>query len=169
MRDLHEAYLNLGSNIEPEVNLVRAIRLLHQYGDIKKVSNAWETRSVGAEAPNYLNACVLFRSAYSQTELREEVIRPIEVKLGRERSKNKYAPRTMDIDIIVFDGKSTNEKFWNLAFVVIPLAEIHPTYKNPTTQECIAETAIRLCKDTWTKTRPEVLSQFHESRLNRQN
>ena len=169
MNDLHEAYLNLGSNIEPETNLVKAIRLLHQYGDIGKISNAWESRSVGAEAPNYLNACVLFKSTYSQVELKEQITRPIEARLGRERNKNKYAPRTMDIDIIVFDGESTNEKFWNLAFVILPLAEIHPEYLNPITQERITETAIRLRKEVWTKTRPEVLSQFHGGPLKGQN
>ena len=44
---MHQVYLSLGSNIQPEINLVRAIELLHEYGEIQKVSSAWESESVG--------------------------------------------------------------------------------------------------------------------------
>ena len=163
MSDLHEAYLNLGSNIEPESNLVRAIQLLHDYGDIKKVSNAWESKPIGAEGSNFLNACVLFASSYLQAELKKQVIRPIEAELERKRNENKSAPRTMDIDIVLFDKKSTNDKYWNFAFVIIPLAEIFPEYQNPTTRENMIETATRLRDQVWMKMRPKVLSQFDGS------
>jgi len=165
MSDLHEAYLNLGSNIEPEINLAGAIQLLYQYGDVRKISNAWESKSVGAEAPNYLNACVLFMSTYMQVELKERIIRPIEARLGRKRSENRYAPRTIDIDIVLFDEKPYNNKFWSYAFVIIPLAEIYPKYQNPITKEIITETATRLRKQVWMETRPEVLGQFREASL----
>jgi len=165
MSDLHEAYLNLGSNIEPETNLVKAIGLLYDYGDIRKMSNVWESKSVGAEAPNFLNACVLFMSIYMQVELKERVIRPIEAQLGRKRSENRYAPRTIDIDIVLFDEKPYNDKFWNYAFIIVPLAEIYPEYQNPITQENITKTATRLRNQVWIETRPKV-SQFREDSLN---
>ena len=66
----------------------------------------------------------------------------------------------MDIDIILFDGESCNDKFWNQAFVIIPLAEIYPEFRNPLTHERIAETATRLRQTIWMETRPKVLSQF---------
>ncbi|NUQ86346.1 MAG: 2-amino-4-hydroxy-6-hydroxymethyldihydropteridine diphosphokinase, partial [Anaerolineales bacterium] len=96
MSETHLAYLNLGSNIQPEINLLRAVELLHEYGGVLKVSSAWESRSVGAEGPNYLNACVLFKSELLQVELKETIIRPIEARLGRRRSENKFSPRTID-------------------------------------------------------------------------
>src|SRR5258705_5934028 len=110
MSESHLAYLNLGSNIEPEINLVKAVKQLHEYGDgeIQKVSNAWESKSVGAAGPNYLNACVAFISPLVQAELKERIIRPIEAQLGRKRSANKFVPRTIDIDIVLFDDKSYN-------------------------------------------------------------
>lgn len=160
MNESHLAYLNLGSNIQPEVNLVRAVGLLHEYGEVLKVSNAWESESVGAEGPNYLNACVLFRTEFMQVELKERVIRPIEARLGRVRNENKYAPRTIDIDIVLFDGEPYNNRFWRFAFVIVPLAEIHPDYQNPINQENIVETATRLRSQVWMEARPEVLSQF---------
>jgi 2-amino-4-hydroxy-6-hydroxymethyldihydropteridine diphosphokinase len=160
MNELHKVYLNLGSNIQPEINLVRAIQILSEYGEVRSVSSAWESKSVGAPAPNYLNACVLFLSPLNKTDLKEKIIRPIEARLGRERSENKYIPRTMDIDIILFDDQGHRDSFWNDAFVIIPLAEIFPEYQNPMLRETITETATRLRQEEWMEARPEVLSQF---------
>jgi 7,8-dihydro-6-hydroxymethylpterin-pyrophosphokinase len=62
-------------------------------------------------------------------------------------------------------GIRHNEKFWNQAFVVIPLAEIYPEFRNPLTKGPIAETATRLRQTIWMETRPEVLSQFNRDRF----
>ena len=160
---MHQAYLSLGSNIQPEVNLPKAIDLLHKYGEILKVSSAWESEAVGSDGPNFLNACLLFITPLLQTELKEQVIHPIEAKLDRKRTQDKYAPRTIDIDIVLFDDQLCNEKFWKQAFVVIPLAEIYPKFQNPLTQENIIETATRLYQNTWMEKRPQVLSRFNAS------
>jgi len=157
---MHQAYLNLGSNIQPEINLVKAIHLLQDYGEVQEVSNAWESKAIGMDGPNYLNACLLFLTPIAQRKLKETVIRPIESKLGRKRSENKYSPRTIDIDIILFDEKPYNHKFWNFAFVIIPLAEIYPAYQNPITNENIIETSKHIREEVWIQMRPEVLSSF---------
>lgn len=165
----HLAYLNLGSNIQPEINLVRAVELLHKHGQVLQVSNAWESKSVGADGPNYLNACVLFKTEIMQVVLKEKIIRPIEFQMGRKRSENKYTPRPIDIDIILFNNEPYNDKFWKSAFVIIPLAEIHPEYQNPISQENIAVTATRLRSEVWMEARPEVLSQFSGNSFKGQN
>lgn len=167
--EYHLAYLNLGSNINPEINLVRAVELLHEYGDVLDVSGAWESKSVGAEGPNYLNACVLFKTTMIRVNLKETIIRPIEAKLGRTRSSNKFTPRTIDIDIVLFDDKPHNDKFWKFAFVIVPLAEIRPEYQNPITQENILETASRLRSEVWIEAHPEVLSRFRRGNFKGQN
>ena len=117
---------------------------------------------MGKLAPNYLNACVLFLSALSKFDLKEKIIRPIEAKLGRVRSEDKYIPRTIDIDIILFDDQLQKDSFWNDAFVVIPLAEIYPEYQNPITRQSITEISTLVREKVWMKARPEVLSQFRE-------
>jgi 2-amino-4-hydroxy-6-hydroxymethyldihydropteridine diphosphokinase len=164
MSESHHAYLSLGSNIRPETNLAQAIALLQNYGRIEKISSAWESESVGAEGPNYLNACVLLVTPLLQSQLKKQALLPIERELGRKRTADKFAPRPIDIDIIVFDGKSSDDKYWEQAFVVVPLAEIHPEYQNPLTQESILQTATRLRQQLWIETRPEVLSRFNGSR-----
>jgi 2-amino-4-hydroxy-6-hydroxymethyldihydropteridine diphosphokinase len=163
MNEEHLVHLSLGSNIEPKTHLVQAIELLQEYGRIERVSNAWESESVGAEGPNYLNACVALITSLSQVELKNQALLPIETRLGRQRSRDKFAPRTIDIDIVLFDGNSCDDKYWEQAFVVIPLAEIHPEYQNPLSPQSIQETAARLRQHVWMQVRPEVLVQFNES------
>lgn len=158
MNEYHKSYLNLGSNIQPEINLARAIQLLGTFGEVQQVSSAWESESVGAPGPNYLNACLLFVSPHTKVELKEQVIHPIEAQLDRKRTVNKYIPRTIDIDLILFDDQPANTKVWETAFVILPLAEIYPGYQNPLTGERIEETAARLRQETWMQPRPEVFS-----------
>ena len=165
MSELHKAYLNLGSNIQPEVNLVRAVQFIQQRGDIKRISNAWESKSVGAAGPNYLNACILLLTPLGPSSLKKRVTGPIEFQLGRKKSADKFAPRTMDIDIVLFDDISYDDRSWEKAYVVIPLAEIYPTYLNPLNNETIHETAARLMRKTWMQMRPEVMLPFGGSIL----
>ncbi len=154
MNEVHLAYLNLGSNIEPESNLPKATRLLAQQGWVGKVSSVWETKPVGGGGGNYLNACLEYETSLSQTALKETVLRPIETQLGRKRSADKFAPRTIDIDILVFDGEIVGERWLTQAFVVVPLAEILPEFKNPASKESLQDAATRLRREVWMETRP---------------
>jgi 2-amino-4-hydroxy-6-hydroxymethyldihydropteridine diphosphokinase len=164
MSESHLAYLSLGSNIQPETHLVRAIEMLQKHGRIEKISNAWESESVGAAGPNYLNACVLLVTSLSHVKLKEQALLLVERELGRKRTADKFAPRTIDIDIVIFDDASCDDKYWEQAFVVVPLAEIYPQFQNPLGQESIIKTAMRLRQQVWMETRPEVLSRFHRNR-----
>lgn len=143
---------------------MKAIELLQEYGKLEKISNAWESQSIGAEGPNYLNACVLLVTPLEQEDLKQQVLLPIELGLGRRRTADKFAPRTIDIDIVIFDEIPCDTKYWEQAFVVVPLAEILPQYKNPSTQESMAQIAARLRQHMWIERRPAVLNQFQASR-----
>lgn len=164
MNELHRAYLSLGSNIEPELNMVRTIEMLQNHGRVEQISSAWESESVGAEGPNYLNACVLFLTPLKQDALKEQILLPIEAQLGRVRTENRFAPRPIDIDIVIFDERSCDDKYWEQAFVVIPLAEIHPHFRNPVQRETLAETATRLRSGFWMEARRDVLGPFNRNR-----
>jgi 2-amino-4-hydroxy-6-hydroxymethyldihydropteridine diphosphokinase len=164
MVEHHLAYLNLGSNIQPESNLPRALNWLWEYGEIRNVSNVWESEAVGATGPNYLNVCVQFRSTFSQTALKDTVIHPIESHLGRKRTADKYASRPIDIDIVIFDEQFLNANSWQLAYVVVPLAEVYPEYRNPNTGETVGEIAARLRQEVWLEPRPGVLGQLSRGR-----
>ena len=158
MEDLHEAYLNIGSNIEPEHHLRQTIRLLRKHGQIKAVSNAWQSHAFGSNGPDFLNVCVLFLTPLNDRELKEQVIRPIEAALGRVRGPDKYAPRTIDIDIILFDEEPFGWEFWSNAFVVVPLADLLPDFHHPLNYEPLSRVAEHMRRQTWIEARPNVLS-----------
>ncbi len=158
MHEYHEAYLNIGSNIDPERHLRDSIRMLREHGKITKISNAWESHAFGYDGPNFLNACVLFLTNLDARELKEKVLRPIEARLGRARSAYKNAPRTIDIDIILFDEEPFGAEFWSNAFVVVPLADIFPDFHHPLNYEKLVRVAKHMRRQTWIVARPEVLS-----------
>ena len=158
MEELHDAYLNIGSNIEPKRNLPRAIRLLRKYGQVEAISNVWESHAFGSNGPNFLNTCILFLTPLDARDLKEQVIRPVEAELGRVRGPDKYAPRTIDIDIILYDDEPFGWEFWSNAFVVVPLADLLPDYHHPLNYERLAKVAAHMRRQTWIEARPGVLS-----------
>jgi len=157
MNDLHKIFLSLGSNVQPEIYLPKAIDLLREYGRVQAISTVWESHAVGTDAPNFLNACVLFITSLAPENLKEQVIHPIEAKLGRVRSENKNAPRTIDIDIAMADGIPVNLEFWNYAFVVVPLAELAPEFPHPLANEKLIDVAKLLCSQIWIVQHPGIL------------
>lgn len=159
MEDLHKAYLNIGSNIEPEYHLCEAVRLLRERGQVGAVSNAWQSHAFGSDGPDFLNACVLFLTSLETDELKAQIIRPIEATLGRVRGPDRFAPRTIDIDIILFDDEPFSGEFWSNAFVVVPLAELLPDFHHPFNYERLVHVAQHMHRQTWIEERPEVFGQ----------
>lgn len=156
MSDRHRVVLNLGSNIEPEKNIPKAIKLLSEVGEIKEVSSVWETESVGYPGPNFLNVCVLFLSALKPDEIKNKITRPIETQMGRVRDKDKNAPRPIDIDIVLFDERPHNTQTWGQAFVIMPLAELLPEFKT-VGGEKLSDLARQLQGRVWMRKREDVL------------
>lgn len=156
------AFLNLGSNIEAEIYLPRAVELLRAAGRVNAISTAWESLAVGTHGANFLNACVLFVTSLSADELKEKILRPIEAKLGRTRGLDKFAPRKIDIDIVLFDETVYKPDNWEHAFVVVPLAEIIPEFMHPTRGESLAQVAVHMRESTWLAPRSEVLKFWME-------
>jgi 2-amino-4-hydroxy-6-hydroxymethyldihydropteridine diphosphokinase len=144
------AYLALGSNIEPERNLRAAVVQLAQFGRVRATSRVWQTAPIGyVDQPDFLNAAVLLETHLSAQALREQAIAQIETALGRVRTENKNAPRTIDIDIMLFNKdvltvgqrRIPDPEVLERPFVAIPLAEIAPDYVHPQTGRTLREIA----------------------------
>jgi 2-amino-4-hydroxy-6-hydroxymethyldihydropteridine diphosphokinase len=127
------AFLGLGSNIDPERNLKAAIRHLSTIGNINAVSSIWETAPLGfPDQPNFLNGVIALETPLTLEALSSEEIPRIERELGRVRGKNKFGPRTIDIDILLFNDfvgelgsrRIPSPEITKRPFVGIPLAEI---------------------------------------------
>ena len=155
---LHQAYLSLGSNIEPEKNLPAAVRELGHFGRVLRVSRVWQSLPAGgAGQPDYLNAALLLETALTAADLKAKAIASVEERLGRVRGADRNEPRTIDIDIMLFDREQLrlgersipDREVLERPFVAIPLAEISPGYIHPVTGESLAEIASRFDPKSW--------------------
>jgi 2-amino-4-hydroxy-6-hydroxymethyldihydropteridine diphosphokinase len=153
----HRAYLCLGSNIDPIRNLGEAIRLLSQQVSLLALSACWETEAVGGKGPNFLNlgACII--TPLGMQDLKEQVLAPVEKALGRVRSADKNAPRTIDLDITLYDGQVLDKEIWRRVYLALIFAELTPLLKHPETGESLPNLAERLRKEHLAVQHPEIV------------
>jgi 2-amino-4-hydroxy-6-hydroxymethyldihydropteridine diphosphokinase len=131
--------------------------MLREYGSVTATSSVWESKAVGSNGPNFLNACVIFPTELPPYEFKEQIIRPIEAALGRVRNADKNAPRTIDLDIVLYDDTPLNVDFWDYAFVIVPLAELIPDFQHPAKLGNLSRVSEQLQGQVWIVQRDEVV------------
>ncbi len=160
---MNQVYLILGSNIEKERNLPTAVALLRELVEVVAVSSIYETVPVGLkEQPNFWNTAVHIQTPLTATQLKTEVLAPIEQRLKRVRGADKNAPRTIDLDIVLFnkdvfeydggDGRFRHipdPDLLKFAHVAVPIAELAPNMRHPETAESLCTVAQRLHNPTY--------------------
>ena len=138
-------YLGLGSNIAPEENLKLGIRELKaRYGALR-ASNAYRSRAVGFDGPDFLNMVVCIDSDESPVSI-NDFIELVHDKAGRKRGSDRFASRPLDIDLLLYDDQVIDDGQLKIprpdvleyGFVLGPLAEIAPDLKHPETGKTIA-------------------------------
>jgi 2-amino-4-hydroxy-6-hydroxymethyldihydropteridine diphosphokinase len=149
--------LGLGSNINSSENMIRALELLNQQIGVPRVSSTWESPAAGSDGPDFLNAAAWVETSLNMTDLKQHILLQIEAELGRVRTTDKNAPRTIDIDILIFDENLIEPAVWEQAFLAAPVAELLPDYKHPQSGEPIQDAARRLALSSRLKHRPDVI------------
>lgn len=101
-------YIGIGSNIAPEQNIPASLRLLQEHLNIINISPVYITPPIGSKTqqPDFYN-CVIeteLKKEITPFSLKYNVLRNIEKQLKRIRSDDKYAPRTIDLDILLFQN-----------------------------------------------------------------
>jgi 2-amino-4-hydroxy-6-hydroxymethyldihydropteridine diphosphokinase len=162
------AFISLGSNIEPEIHLPRAIIALAALGRVVEVSNVYQNPALSSSPQaDFLNAAALLETDLQPLEIRR-ILRGIEAVLGRVRSEDKYAPRTIDLDLCLFGDLEIESENVTLpdpellsrAYLAIPMAELAPDFPHPVTHEPLAKIAARLRRGANLNQRPDVRKLF---------
>jgi 2-amino-4-hydroxy-6-hydroxymethyldihydropteridine diphosphokinase len=148
-----QAFVSMGSNIDPEENVSKAIGLLNGKVRIVGISTVYLTEPVGRpDQSPYYNCVVAIDTPLPPLELKRTVLRPIENELGRTRSEDRYAPRAIDLDLVIYGdvvmrtGELTlpDPEIRNRPFLAGPLSELAPNLIMPDSKEPIAAIASRI-------------------------
>jgi 2-amino-4-hydroxy-6-hydroxymethyldihydropteridine diphosphokinase len=131
-------WLSLGSNIDREVNIRGAVGALRERFGQVLLSTVYESEAVGFEGDHFFNLVAGIESERPIPELMSE-FRRIEADYGRVRGGDKFAPRTLDIDLLTYGDLVMRDERMELprdeileyAFVLKPLAEVAPEEVHP--------------------------------------
>lgn len=160
-----QAFISLGSNVQPEKFLPLAVGRLHELGRVTAVSKVYQSPAVGpADQPDFLNAAAIVVTSLTWAQTRER-LRRIEVVMGRVRESDKFSARQIDLDLclygdlvvrtdqVVIPPPETVEQ----AYVAVPLAELAPSFRHPVTGEMLEAVAGRLRVRSRLKRRDDVV------------
>lgn len=153
---MNAAFLCLGGNIGDRLaNLMEAKRQISVLGcEVVDESGIYKTKAWGnTEAPDYYNQVVHIKTTLKAQELMNILLRT-EQNMGRLRTDDRNASRTMDIDILFFNNETikTNElevphpRLHLRNFVLVPLCEIAPTFLHPQCNKTIQQ-LLQACSD----------------------
>lgn len=139
-------YISVGSNIDKAHNIASSLKALEQQFGALHLSSIYETEAVGFVGDSFYNLVVRFESTLSAKEVGKK-LRQIELDHGRSRDSQKFSPRTLDLDLILYgdqivsDGRLQlpRDEILRYAFVLEPLAEIASDQRHPVTGQLFDE------------------------------
>ena len=139
-------YLGLGSNVNAEHNLKSALHALErQFGNVE-LSPVYRSKAVGFSGDDFLNACCRIETNMSPGQLKQWLAE-LENQHGRRRGLPKFADRTLDIDILLYDDLCgefdglvlPRDEILKYAHVLRPLADLAHDLKHPGNDKTYAE------------------------------
>jgi len=142
---VERVYVSIGSNVDREHNIPGGLQALYRRFGPLAVSTVYECPAVGFEGEDFYNLVVGFDSEEPIADV-HAALHEIEDRYGRDRSKPKFSPRTLDLDLLLYGDRIWREgrlvlprpEIDRVAFVLGPLAELagdrlHPVHDVPFT------------------------------------
>jgi 2-amino-4-hydroxy-6-hydroxymethyldihydropteridine diphosphokinase len=118
------AVIGIGSNISAGDNIPKMLKILRQKVDVLKISRLIQTKPIGIEdQPYYTNGAVKIATPLGIDEL-TALLKSIEDELGRDRTAPQYSPRTMDLDMVVWNGKIVDKDYFTRDFLRKSVQEV---------------------------------------------
>jgi len=143
---VNDVYVAAGSNVEPEKYLARALReLAAAYGPLS-LSPAYRNQAVGFTGDDFINLVVGFRTEDEVADVRQQ-LQKIEADCDRPVDAPKWAPRTMDLDILLFGDLVSDEPGLKIPrpdlikrpYMLKPIADIAPNVRHPISGKTMRE------------------------------
>lgn len=133
-----DVYVAAGSNIEPVKYLAAALAALDAAFGPLTVSPAYRNQAVGFEGADFVNLVVRFATGEPVAEVRRR-LQEIEARCDRPREAPKWAPRTMDLDILLYGAQVSSEPGLVLprpdlvrrTYMLKPMVDIAPEVEHP--------------------------------------
>ena len=133
-----QVYVAAGSNIEPQAKLRQALQLLEQRFGRLEVSPAYRNKAVGFAGDDFINLVVGLETTLSVAELLP-ILHKIEQLAGRPREAPKFGPRTLDLDLLLYDdlvcampaATLPRPDLVKRAYMLRPMAELAPELLHP--------------------------------------
>lgn len=135
-------YLGLGANLhQPLQQLQQALVALAalEHCQLQSVSSLFGSKPMGPQdQPDYVNAVAALVTTLSAEQLLDQ-LQKIELEQGRQRKDERWGPRTLDLDILLFGNQSIDSDRLTVPhygmkvreFVLYPLAELAPELHLP--------------------------------------
>jgi 2-amino-4-hydroxy-6-hydroxymethyldihydropteridine diphosphokinase len=141
-----EVYVAAGSNIEPQHNLARAVAELERTFPGTRFSPWYENSAAGFSGDDFINLVAGFSTQLPLAEVLAR-LHAIETLCGRPRDAPRWAPRSMDLDVLLYGDLVCDEASVKLprpdllkrAYMLGPLAALAPEVRHPTAGVSIGE------------------------------
>ena len=134
---MHTVFISVGSNIERDKHVRSGLQAMHQIFGELSLSSVYESEAVGFAGSHFYNLVVKADTILSVNQVCS-VLKQIEEDNQRVRGDKKFAPRTLDLDLLLYDNLVTKEgvelprdEILYNAFVLKPLTEIAPHSVHP--------------------------------------
>ena len=126
---MNTAVIGLGSNIKPQENISKAKKQLARDFKILSQSRFMTTKPLGMpDQADFLNGAILLETDLEAEELKTH-LRKTEAALGRKHTGKHFGPRTIDLDLLVWNGQVVNKDFYERDFVQTSVLELLPQLK----------------------------------------
>ena len=123
---MNQVIISVGSNIEPDKNIAKAREILARDFEVVAETDFVSTKPVGyTQQPDFLNGAVFVRTDLKLEPLRQH-LKQIEDTLGRRRGVLTFGPRTVDLDIVVWNGKLLDPDFYEREYLKKAVLELDP-------------------------------------------
>ena len=120
----HECIIGIGSNIEAERNFAAALFYLREEHELIAVSSKVTTAPIGIlEQPDFLNGAAKVSTCFEREDF-QSYLKALEDRLLRDRTVSKFGPRTIDLDIVVWDGEIVDPDYYQRDFLKTVVDEI---------------------------------------------